>query len=138
MKKQVLVVDDAMAVRRYLVRLFDSAGFEVRCASTGEQAIAIMREQADLDLVLLDFNMPGMNGLSVLQWMRSTAETTTLPVIMFTTESSSVLIERAKELGAAAWIVKPPDLDELLVLARGITSKGKPSGNSDSSASGVR
>lgn len=118
MTPQVLVVDDAVTVRNYITRLLEAAGFRVLTAEDGQRALVTLKANIDLDLVMLDFNMPGMNGLSVLQWMRAEEATREVPVVMLTTEAAPSLVKRARELGASAWLVKPPNPDQLIQTAR--------------------
>jgi CheY-like chemotaxis protein len=65
------------------------------------------------DLVLLDINMPEVTGLDLLEFLRRNPTTQKLPVVMLSTESSDVMIDRAKELGADAYVSKPVTLEEL-------------------------
>jgi two-component system, chemotaxis family, chemotaxis protein CheY len=126
---QVLLVDDAATVRRYITQVMESAGFHVSTAEDGQRALVVLRSRPQLDLVMLDFNMPGMNGLSVLQWMRSEEATRDLPVVMLTTETAPSLVKRAKELGAAGWVVKPPKAEQLIQVARNAIATRRSSGD---------
>jgi CheY-like chemotaxis protein len=71
-------------------------------------------------LVLLDLNMPATSGIDVLKWIRSTPSTTTLPVIVLTSSSQDSDVHRAYILGANGYIVKPSNLEDLVVMAKSI------------------
>jgi CheY-like chemotaxis protein len=71
-------------------------------------------------LVLLDLNMPGTSGVEVLKWIRSTPSTTTLPVIMLTSSSQDSDVHRSYILGANGYLVKPSNLEGLVVMAKSI------------------
>lgn len=65
------------------------------------------------DVIVLDVNMPGMNGIEVLSKIKENQETSAIPVIMFSTSSRPELISRALELGAIKYVSKPNDIAEL-------------------------
>jgi CheY-like chemotaxis protein len=65
------------------------------------------------DLMLLDINMPEVTGLDLLEFLRRNPRTKELPLVMLSTESSDVMIDRARELGADAYVSKPVTLEEL-------------------------
>ncbi|HEX2733581.1 MAG TPA: response regulator [Polyangiaceae bacterium] len=128
MTTTVLIVDDAPTVRRYLSDIMEKTGYDVLSAPSGPHAMVTLRNNS-VDLVLLDYNLPGMNGLSVLHWMRSDPVGLDMPVVMLTTETAPSLVQRAKALGAAGWLVKPPDPKELVWTAQNALSRRSPLGN---------
>jgi CheY-like chemotaxis protein len=65
------------------------------------------------DLIILDINMPEVTGLDLLEFLRRNPGTKELPVVMLSTESSDVMIDRARELGADAYVSKPVTVEEL-------------------------
>jgi two-component system chemotaxis response regulator CheY len=73
-----------------------------------------LNEQAVINLVVLDVNMPGMNGLDVLERIQSEHRERNLPVLMLTTEAERTLVERAKKAGAKGWLLKPIKTDLLV------------------------
>lgn len=100
----ILVVDDHADTRHTLIRLFKSHGLSTQGAASGIEAISIISRQRPA-VVLLDFNMPGMNGLQVLSTIRGTEELKDVPVIMFSAMSSDVEDE-ARKLGVDEYIRK--------------------------------
>ena len=108
---RILVVDDEPANRKLLEAILASRGYETIPATSGEEAL--QRLAGEVDLVLLDIIMPGIDGLEVCRRMRSDPTTAMLPVIVVT---GTALAERlhAIEAGADDFIAKPVDKDEVL------------------------
>ena len=104
----VLVVDDSRTVRRVARRILEGCGFAVQEAEHGADALTACRA-AMPDAILLDWNMPVMNGIDFLRALR--VETPPdRPVVLFcTTESEIGFIEQAIEAGAQEYIIKPFD-----------------------------
>ena len=111
----ILVVDDTPANRHVLARRLARHGYRVATASDGPAALEHL-DAEPTDLVLLDWMMPGMDGLEVLARIRHTRSATALPVIMATAKDSTDDIVTALELGASDYVTKP--LDFPVVLAR--------------------
>jgi two-component system chemotaxis response regulator CheY len=114
--KKVLVVDDSPTVRQQVGVALRAAGFEVVEASDGADGIAKLSADAQIGMVILDVNMPRMNGLDMLEAVKASGNNPNLPIVMLTSEGQQSLIERAKKAGAKGWIVKPFKA-ELLVAA---------------------
>ena len=111
----LLIVDDNEIVIRTLHRLLDEEGYRILTAQDGRQALACVEEE-DVDLVVLDVNMPDLDGVSVLRLLRQDYPPEELPVIMATANGHSDDIVQAFQLGANDYITKPLDLP--VVLAR--------------------
>ncbi|HXQ28376.1 MAG TPA: HD domain-containing phosphohydrolase [Gemmatimonadales bacterium] len=108
---RVLVVDDQADVRRALSRALQSCGYVVEEASDGIEALT--KWKLDIDLVLLDLEMPGMDGYEVAQRLRSDPGSRDLPIIMVTGRDAREDRLRAVEAGANDFIGKPFELPEL-------------------------
>ena len=108
----VLVVDDQPANIRLLEAILVPRGYEIRAASSGDEALKILAEQ-DLDLVLLDIVMPGMDGYEVCRRIRERPETAFLPVVMVTASGDEQKV-KALESGADDFVAKPINKSELL------------------------
>ena len=121
--RKILVVDDSKLMHKmYEVMLRQYA---LVYASDGRQALDRLAEHADIDLVLLDINMPNMNGLEFLAQLRSDGTRTALPVVIISTEGRDEDTVRGMEAGATAYIKKPFHSEEILdVIARLETTKG--------------
>jgi CheY-like chemotaxis protein len=104
----ILVVDDLPANRDLMVRRLERSGFQVLAASSGPEALEVVR-RGGVDLVLLDIMMPGMTGLDVLRTLRATRSTAALPVVMVTAKTDSEDVVEALSLGANDYVTKPVD-----------------------------
>lgn len=106
--KRALVVDDSRAMRLILSRILAAAGLDTALAANGREAWEhVQREGAALDLLLLDWNMPEMNGLEVVRLVRSQSAFQHIRIIMVTTETEIEQITLALEAGADEYIMKP-------------------------------
>jgi DNA-binding NtrC family response regulator len=116
-----LVVDDEESVRTFLAELLGSAGYQVRCAGSGAQALEML-EGGSFDAVLLDVVMPEMSGLEVLRSYRSAGGTA--PVIVLSALAGADDAVRALKMGASDYLAKPFGNDELEdVLARALGTR---------------
>lgn len=115
----VLVVDDTASNRMLYGTLLSRAGYNVRVASSGLEALQQIEDQVP-SLVLLDFMMPGMDGAEVLSRLRRSATTMELPVVVLTASVASDDIERALVSGADDYITKPVDSRILLTRIKSI------------------
>ena len=105
---KALVVDDSRAVRTILAKSLGELGFEVREAANGSEALNVIEsENAAVTLILLDWNMPEMNGLELLKRLRHTPEFSSLVVVMVTAETEMGHIAEALEAGANEYVMKP-------------------------------
>jgi len=111
--KKVLVVDDSETIRQHVAEALTRVGFEVIEASDG--AIGLQRVgQHDFSMIILDVNMPQLNGMEVLERLKQDPKTASIPVLMLTTEAQRSMIERARQNGAKAWLIKPIKVDSLV------------------------
>jgi two-component system response regulator GlrR len=109
-RKHILVVDDDEALLSLLKMRLKSAGYTVDTAETGWDGLTKL-EQGDYDVVLLDYMMPGITGITVLQHIQ--ARYPSMPVIMMTGDITSQVGIQALARGARACLVKPVDPVEL-------------------------
>lgn len=107
-----LVVDDSLSVRRIATRHLRALGFEVAEASDGEEALGSLRARP-FDLILTDLEMPRMDGFALLSELRRTGVAETSRVVVTSTLSDPSTRRRVLELGAAAFVPKPVDPEEL-------------------------
>jgi DNA-binding response OmpR family regulator len=103
---RVLIVDDEPNILLSLEFLMQQAGLEVTTAADGEQALDLIHEQTP-DLILLDISLPGMSGFDLLEQLRQSPDTRTLPVVMLTAHGREVEKEKGMALGANDYITKP-------------------------------
>lgn len=108
MSKYCLVVDDSSVIRKVARRILEGLSFEVAEAEDGKQAFDACRERMP-DAILLDWNMPEMDGFQFLQSLRQ-LDTGKVPKVVFcTTENDVAQIARAIHLGADEYVMKPFD-----------------------------
>ena len=120
--KKILVVDDSETIRLEVIRTLGQAGFNVLEARDGAEGLATATKNPDLALVVLDVNMPVMNGLEMLERLRQNPTTADMPVLLMTTEAEDRLIERAKKAGAKGWIIKPFKAELLVAAVQRLTA----------------
>jgi DNA-binding response OmpR family regulator len=117
-KRRVLVIDDDEAFRLSLVTVLDSDEMRPTACGSGEEAIELLAREK-FDVVLLDYKMPGMNGLNVLQWMHEQKIET--PVVMLTAAGSEYVAVEAMKLGAYDYVRKEMvDIEHLPVTINGV------------------
>ena len=105
---RALVVDDSRAMRMILSRTLTESGFEVVQAANGREALETMdREGASIGLVLLDWNMPEISGIEVVENLRAQSAFKDVRLVMVTTETEIEQMVRALEAGADEYIMKP-------------------------------
>jgi two-component system chemotaxis response regulator CheY len=104
---KALVVDDSRAVRVILARTVRELGYEVREAGNGVEALAVLESNEPFDLALLDWNMPEMNGLQLLEQLRSKRRYDAMHIIMVTTETEMEQMAAALAAGANEYVMKP-------------------------------
>ena len=105
--KKMLLVDDSKAVRLVGRRCTNALGFETLEAENGEAALEVMRLNPDVDVVLLDWNMPVMDGMTFLKRLREETRERQPVVVMCTTENDMKRIVEAMQAGANEYIMKP-------------------------------
>lgn len=113
MARICLVVDDSRVVRKVARRILETHGFQVEEAADGQQALEACRQTLP-DCVLLDWNMPVMDGITFLGHLREEFGPDRPPVLFCTTENDMTFIARALETGAQEYIMKPFD-EEILI-----------------------
>lgn len=113
----ILVIDDTPNYRQALRRLLVANGYSVVLAGDGESALQLAREQLP-DLILLDVNMPGMDGYEACQRLKADAETGAIPVIFISGEGCVLNKVQAFASGGVDFIVKPHDNEEVLARVR--------------------
>ena len=116
---RALVVDDSRSMRSIIAKLLVELGFEVFEAGSGADALVELRKMRHCRIALVDWNMPGMDGLQLLKTLREEPAWKDLIVMMVTTESEASQVAKALEAGANEYLMKPFDkraLHEKLLL----------------------
>ena len=103
---KVLVVDDSKAIYAMVSSMLQEGGHTSAWAEDGCKAVEALAKDKSIELILLDWNMPNMNGLEFLE-KNMKEKLTTVPIIMMTTENSPEKIKKALSLNAAEYVMKP-------------------------------
>ena len=114
--KKVLSVDDSGVMRRIIGRTVEVLGYGFLEAGNGVEALEVIaRNHEDIALVILDVNMPEMDGFEVLARLKADPVLKTIPVMMLTTEADRPKIIQAIQAGAVNYLCKPFQADDLTV-----------------------
>ncbi|HEU0117422.1 MAG TPA: response regulator [Alphaproteobacteria bacterium] len=109
-KPLLLLVDDARVMRAVLQETLEKKGYQILVAENGEDAIDLLTKYATrIDAVVLDREMPGIDGLEVVKRMKEDFQMATIPVIMFTATSAPEKIQEGIDAGVFYYLVKPAD-----------------------------
>lgn len=113
-KKKILSVDDSVIIRKIIRNAVELLRYELLEASEGEEAFSILNKEDNVKLILLDWNMPGMNGYEFLKQAKSHNLYKNIPIMMVTTESEKENIIKAVKAGVANYLIKPFTSEELV------------------------
>ncbi len=114
MKKKIVVVDDEKPIADILQFHFQKEGFFIKCAYNGQEALGLV-EDIQPDMILLDVMLPDLDGMEVCREIRRKYE---MPIIMLTASSSKNDRNRAFDLGANNYVMKPFHTKELVALVK--------------------
>ncbi len=110
---RVLVVEDSATMRAFVVSALESRGFEVATAKSGFEALKVLPRER-FQLIITDVNMPDINGLELVRYIRDSPGHRHSPLILISTDGRERDRERGMKLGASDYLVKPFSPDELL------------------------
>lgn len=112
---KILSVDDSAIVRKIIRGAVEVLNHDLVEASDGLEGRKVLEDHhKEIGLILLDWNMPGMNGMELLQLIKGNKDFKHIPVMMVTTESEKENIVRAIQAGAEHYVVKPFSMEELI------------------------
>jgi two-component system, chemotaxis family, chemotaxis protein CheY len=120
MSTRVLCVDDSATIRKLVAKALEPAGVEVLQAENGRDALA--KPVAGCDVLIVDVNMPEMDGFAFVEAIRAQPEVAEKPVVFLTTESSEGKKDRGKALSVSGWVVKPFKPEDLRQLVAALTA----------------
>ena len=113
-KNKILSVDDSAIIRKIIRASVEVLSYELLEASDGNEAISVIsREWENIKLILLDWNMPGMNGFEFLGIVKKDVLYKNIPIMMVTTESEKENIVKAVQAGVSNYLLKPFTTEEL-------------------------
>ena len=104
---EALVIDDSRAVRMVVGNILRDQGFHVHEAGHGQQGLEQLRANPDVSLILVDWNMPVMDGLEFIRAVRRERAWNGVRIVMVSTESESEQVQRAMSAGANEYVMKP-------------------------------
>ena len=104
---RALIVDDSRAIRGIIKKMLGEIGFETIEAAHGTEAIERLRDGGPVDVMLVDWNMPEMNGFDFLCYVRGNPDYKNVPLMMVTSETEMSQMARALEAGANEYVMKP-------------------------------
>ncbi|HSB94320.1 MAG TPA: response regulator, partial [Flavitalea sp.] len=116
--KNILVVDDDVRNLFALTTVFERYNINVVTAESGREAISILNDSSNIDMVLMDIMMPEMDGYETTQKIRREHKNTNLPIIAVTAKAMKGDRQKCIEAGASDYITKPLKIDQLLSLMR--------------------
>jgi two-component system chemotaxis response regulator CheY len=115
--KSILIVEDSATTRSLIKAVVEDSGdFDIVEATTGFDALKLLPSQG-FDLILTDINMPDINGLELINFMKTNPRYSHIPLVIITTERSEEDRKRGMALGAAAYVTKPfkaPELQDII------------------------
>lgn len=109
-RRKVLVVDDSQLMHKMYelaLRAYPGCVVEAHCAANGYEGLAQLKSHPDVDLIMLDVNMPTMSGLEFLSHVKKEPALREIPVVLQTSEDSKDDMRRGLEAGARAYLTKP-------------------------------
>lgn len=130
-RKRILVVEDEASLARTLKTRLESIGYDVHTVTYGREALSYAADRP-LDLVLLDINLPDVNGYEVARELRQLHRPWRLPILMLTVKDKPVDQLRGFAHGADAYLTKPFDSAELFQAVALLTGEVKPSSDAPS------
>src|SRR5437773_1515622 len=122
-KRSILVVDDDRSVRSYLSDFLTSCGYSIECAESGDQAVARLSAGYIPSLIVLDIVMPGINGIEVSESIKKI--NSSIPVIILSAAGQTKTVVDAMKMGAADFLVKPFEEQELELAIENVVEKQK-------------
>ncbi|MCB1388347.1 MAG: response regulator [Rhodobacteraceae bacterium] len=118
--KTILAIDDSRTIRQLVSQTLGDAGFDVTTAVDGSDGVDTFRNSR-FDAVITDINMPKLDGFGVIAAIRGGDTNRKVPILVLTTESSAEFKDKARNLGATGWIVKPFEDRQLVDILKLVT-----------------
>ena len=124
--QRILIVEDSATMRSLLASTLEELDVPVKVteAESGFEALRFLPRE-EFDLVVTDINMPDINGLELVSFLKSNAKYRSIPLIIVSTESSDRDRDKGLELGADAYMVKPFEPEELRQIARDLLERSR-------------
>lgn len=120
---KILTIDDQLLVTFSVQRILSNRGYTVKTASDGLEGVK-MFEQFQPDLVIVDYHMPRMNGVEVIEHIR-TKKNSNIPILIMSGNTDITIIEKGFKLGIADYLHKPVDLDKLVAAVSNLFERAR-------------
>jgi chemosensory pili system protein ChpA (sensor histidine kinase/response regulator) len=124
-EKVIVLADDSISVRKFVGRMLEKAGYRVKLACDGLEALEIV-SQGGVDLIISDLEMPRTNGYELLMHLRQDPAARQIPVMVVTSRAGEKHRERAMAEGARGFLVKPVQEDQLIASVAELIGSAKP------------
>lgn len=111
---KILIADDSESMREMIKAILEGAGHTVIACEDGQEALEQVKVIHDIELFLLDVNMPNLDGIGLTRKIRISMHYKFTPVIVLTTESGEFVRKDGKSAGCTGWILKPLDPETIL------------------------
>ena len=125
MKPTIMVVDDSTSIRKMVLFTLENAGYSVTEAEHGQDALQKL-DTAQVNMFIVDLNMPHMNGIELISSLRSLEKYKFTPIIILTTESEGARKDEGKAAGATGWITKPFKPEQLVNVVKKVMPDNQP------------
>ena len=113
---KILIVDDDIEIRKLLSAFFSAKGYEVATGENGKEGVSLAAAEKP-DLIIMDLNMPVMDGFVATKEIKAAPETASIPVIVLSAENAGANLEEIYGAGADGFVPKPLDIPRLLARA---------------------
>lgn len=121
---RVLIAEDSSVIQNLVKKILEFQNFEITAVKNGEQVVQLL-EKENFDIVLLDINMPVMDGMECVKAIRGMSENakSSVPVVAITGNARNYTEEEFKEAGFNDVLMKPLNFDKLVLVVKGLTEK---------------
>ena len=123
MMAKILIADDSESLRMELKEILEKGGHEVIEAQDGYDGLMKAEGAEGVNFILSDYNMPGLDGITMIAKIKEMERYRNVPVGMLTTESSKELKAAGKDAGVVVWVVKPFEAERLLMTVTKVLEK---------------
>jgi len=117
MAKTILCIDDSTTIRLLVKKTLEPLGYVILEAENGQLGVGVAAKNP-VDFILVDVNMPVMNGFECVKSLKANPALAKVPVVFLTTESSEEKKALGRQLGVSGWMVKPFEADALVKIVR--------------------
>ncbi len=111
--QNILIIEDDETQRLSLKRILEAEGYTTLLAADSAELTAVLDEEKDLHLILMDIGLPWINGFELAEMMKSHPDLKKLPLVFLSAQAEQSDFDRAREVGAADYIKKPFDIEKL-------------------------